>query len=238
VSFVFGTNKTSAFGTSNTPTATLPSTPAAGDLLIALVQATTSGTQSSNDGWTNTQSSNGGTGGSTHSNYLWTKVAGAGQTASPTWTLSGSFQWTVVIFALPGPDTVPLDAAGTFANQSTGTPSIAVSAGGRLFVATAFSRATCTWSNEQIEGSTTGVIEAGQATTSAQNAGCMWFIIFPDGTGANSAVSGTATFSAPTIPYMSGASFKEAPAAGLPPGLGPALHMAQPLHHDAALMRF
>lgn len=215
-------NKTAAFGTSLTPTATLPGVNT-GDLMVALVQATTNNaTLNSNDGWTLIQRSSGGTGGSTHHNTLWQKVAAGGQSLSPTWTIGTSAQWTVVIFAIGNPDATPLDASTAFLNQSTGTPSITATTGGRLIVCTAFSRATCNWTNEQIDGSTTGVTEAGQATTSAQNAGCMWFVILADGT-TGAAHSGTATFSSATVPYMDAASFKEAAAAATkaPPPLQP-----------------
>lgn len=197
-------------GSSNTPSATMDVC-VQGDLIVAWVTATTNNALSSNDGFTTIQALNTGTGGSTRSLMFAYKVATAGQTLSPTWTISGSFQWTVNLLVLRPPAASPLDASTVLSNVNTGTGTVTATLGGRCIVCLCWSRATCTWTNQQIDASTSGVNDNGQPTTSGQNSNTLFYKILADGT-ASAGHSGTATFSQSTVPYMGAGSFAEAAA--------------------------
>lgn len=165
--------KGAATATDASPTVTLDAAPTQGNLLVAWICCGNTQAAISLAGWTGGTLQSTGSGGTQRAGRMFYKVAGAGESATITGSLT-STSWVIQVVELSAPAATPLltgNSGITFTSTSTLTPTSGKEA---MVVFGMMTRSTAgTWSGESITGTGTGVANLTEQldTAASVNAG-------------------------------------------------------------------
>lgn len=184
----------SATGTSGAFSVTLNSTPTQGNLLVCVCSSAGQLTIAmSSSGWTPLTNSNAG-GGTSRSIRMFYKIAGAGESSTVTTTTTSS-AWFIAVAEYSGINTAtPLNVENSQVNASGATqptPTVTPSGSEAILIVcgSGVRNNADSFSNQQVNSSTTGVTEREDNTSSGNQTGCLYDKFVGSASGSYSGVA-------------------------------------------------